>query len=253
MFKDKPAKGVVQVCLAAVLFQARRHLSPTSSSPSMSTPRLSSFTAMRVPARLAHTPNHAPLAVRTAFKIPNAVVPVLSSANCPQILSRPLATLVSTALPLTAHLDSSLLLLLSSSRQPSQPRVPHQAQLSPRPRRSLLLQDHHSPLLLQVRLLPQLYHRTQLGVHLLHLQELLQRTHHQLRLVLLQAIHHQLRPVLLQQLPHRRLLDLHQQPRHLRSPPPALHLRLPPLALLLDPPWRLLPVRSFTLPSLAAQ
>ena len=63
MFKDKPAKEVVHLCLAAVLFQARRHLSPTSSSPSTSTPRSNSFTVMRVPARLAHTPSHVPLAV----------------------------------------------------------------------------------------------------------------------------------------------------------------------------------------------
>lgn len=63
MFKDKPAKEVVPVCLAAVLFQARRHLSPTSRSPSTSTPRSSSCTVTRVPAKLAHTPSHVPLAV----------------------------------------------------------------------------------------------------------------------------------------------------------------------------------------------
>lgn len=63
MFKEKPAKEVVHLCLAAVVFQARRHLLPTSRSPSTLTPRSSSFTAMRVPARLAHTPSHAPLAV----------------------------------------------------------------------------------------------------------------------------------------------------------------------------------------------
>ena len=63
MFKDKPAKEVVHLYLAAVPFQAGRHPSPTSSSPSTLTPRSSSFTAMRVPARLAHTSSHAPLAV----------------------------------------------------------------------------------------------------------------------------------------------------------------------------------------------
>ena len=90
---------------------------------------------MKVPARLAHTPSHAPQAVSTAFKTPNAVAPLPSSANCPKVLSRPLATLVFTALPLTAHLDSSRLLLLSSSRQPAQPRVLHQAQFNLRLRK----------------------------------------------------------------------------------------------------------------------
>ena len=62
MFKEKPAKEVVHLCLAAVVFQARRHLSPTSRSLSRSTPRSSSFIATKVLARLAHTPSLAPLA-----------------------------------------------------------------------------------------------------------------------------------------------------------------------------------------------